>query len=205
MVPLAAAGCRNMDGFTAEESRLIHSGEPEEIMRLCTVDDRADSLLLRKVSHPLTEAAFASEEYERLVGRMLATVRNPENEGVGIAAPQVGILRRIVAVQRFDKKGEPFEIFVNPEIIRYSAEQQSGEEGCLSLPDASGCVSRAKQVTLRYLDGRTFEKREEVIDGFTAIIVQHEIDHLDGRLFTDLLLPDENNRISVPEAQNVDK
>ncbi len=205
IVLFAATGCRNRDGFTAEESRLIHSGGSEEIMRLCTVDDRADSLLLRKVSRLLTEAAFASEEYERLVGRMLATVRNPENEGVGIAAPQVGILRRIVAVQRFDKEGEPFEIFVNPEIIRYSAERQSGEEGCLSLPDVSGCVSRAKQVTLRYLDGRTFEKREEVIDGFTAVIVQHEIDHLDGRLFTDLLLPDENNRNTVPETRNMDK
>ena len=174
-------------------------------MRLYTVEDREDSLLLRKVSRPLPESAFFSEEYGLLVGRMLATVLNPENEGVGIAAPQVGILRRIIAVQRFDKEGEPFEIFVNPEIIRYSAERQSGEEGCLSLPDVSGCVSRAKQVTLRYLDGRTFEKREEVIDGFTAIIVQHEIDHLDGRLFTDLLLPDENNQNTVPEARNMDK
>ena len=181
IVLFAATGCRNRDGFTAEESRLIHSGCSEEIMRLCTVEDREDSLLLRKVSRPLPESAFFSEEHGLLVGCMLATVR------------------------RFDKQGEPFEVFVNPEIIRYSAEQQSGEEGCLSLPDVSGCVSRAKQVTLRYLDGRTFEKREEVIDGFTAVIVQHEIDHLDGRLFTDLLLPDENNRNTVPEAQNVDK
>ena len=66
-------------------------------MRLCTVEDREDSLLLRKVSRPLPESAFFSEEYGLLVGCMLATVRNPENEGVGIAAPQVGILRRIVS------------------------------------------------------------------------------------------------------------
>ncbi len=199
-------GCkRSNNGFSSKESRLIHSGSSEEIMRICTVEDKEDSLLLRKVSRPLPKSALFSEEYELLVGRMLATVRNPENEGVGIAAPQVGILRRIVAVQRFDKEGNPFEIFVNPEIIRYSELWQYGEEGCLSLPDVSGSVSRAKQVTLRYWDGRTFEKREEVIDGFTAIIVQHEIDHLDGRLFTDLLLPDENNRISVPEILNMDK
>ncbi|WP_455659512.1 peptide deformylase [Phocaeicola faecalis] len=199
-------GCRRSNnGFSSKESRLIHSGEPEEIMRLYTVEDQEDSLLLRKVSRPLPESAFFSEEYGLLVGRMLATVFNPENEGVGIAAPQVGILRRIIAVQRFDKEDEPFEIFVNPEIVRRSEERQSGEEGCLSLPDVSGCVSRAKQVTLRYLDGRTFEKREEVIDGFTAIIVQHEIDHLDGRFFTDLLLPDENNRNTVPEILNMDK
>ncbi len=191
----AITGCRRSNnGFSSKESRLIHSGSSEEIMRICTVEDREDSLLLRKVSRPLPESAFFSEEYGLLVGRMLATVSNPENEGVGIAAPQVGILRRIIAVERFDKEGDPFEIFVNPEIIRYSAERQSGEEGCLSLPDVSGCVSRAKQVTLRYLDGRTFEKREEVIDGFTAVIVQHEIDHLDGRLFTDLLLPDEKTK-----------
>ena len=198
------AACAVQKGFTDRECEVIAS-QSGAVMRLCRIGDRADSLFLRRKAAPLGAEELRSEYFRLLKQGMLLTVRDPADEGVGIAAPQVGVSRRLIAVQRFDKQGEPFEVFVNPEIIRYSAEQQSGEEGCLSLPDVSGCVSRAKQVTLRYLDGRTFEKREEVIDGFTAVIVQHEIDHLDGRLFTDLLLPDENNRNTVPEAQNVDK
>ena len=198
------AACAVQKGFTDKECEVIAS-QSGAVMRLCRIGDRADSLFLRRKAAPLGAEELRSEYFRLLKQGMLLTVRDPADEGVGIAASQVGVSRRLIAVQRFDKQGEPFEVFVNPEIIRYSAEQQSGEEGCLSLPDVSGCVSRAKQVTLRYLDGRTFEKREEVIDGFTAVIVQHEIDHLDGRLFTDLLLPDENNRNTVPEAQNVDK
>ncbi|WP_195499598.1 peptide deformylase [Alistipes timonensis] len=178
---LALAGCSQ--GFSAAERKTIRSGG-EGIMRVLTVDDRSDSLTLRRKSAPMVEGMERADDYETLRRRMLATVQDPENTGVGIAAPQVGILRRMIAVQRFDKPGEPFEIYLNPKIVEYSAETAPGREGCLSIPDRSGEVKRAQRITLRYRDEQ-FAERMERISGFTAVIFQHEIDHLDGILYTD--------------------
>ena len=178
---LALAGCSQ--GFSAAERETIRSGG-EGIMRVLTVDDRSDSLTLRRKSAPMVEGMERADDYETLRRRMLATVQDPENTGVGIAAPQVGILRRMIAVQRFDKPGEPFEIYLNPKIVEYSAETAPGREGCLSIPDRSGEVKRAQRITLRYRDEQ-FAERLERISGFTAVIFQHEIDHLDGILYTD--------------------
>lgn len=178
---LALAGCSQ--GFSAAERETICSGG-EGIMRVLTVDDRSDSLTLRRKSAPMVEGMERADDYETLRRRMLATVQDPENTGVGIAAPQVGILRRMIAVQRFDKPGEPFEIYLNPKIVEYSAETAPGREGCLSIPDRSGEVKRAQRITLRYRDEQ-FAERLERISGFTAVIFQHEIDHLDGILYTD--------------------
>ena len=178
---LALAGCSQ--GFSAAERETIRSGG-EGIMRVLTVDDRSDSLTLRRKSAPMVEGMERADDYETLRRRMLATVQDPENTGVGIAAPQVGILRRMIAVQRFDKPGEPFEIYLNPKTVEYSAETAPGREGCLSIPDRSGEVKRAQRITLRYRDEQ-FAERLERISGFTAVIFQHEIDHLDGILYTD--------------------
>lgn len=178
---LALAGCSQ--GFSAAERETIRSGG-EGIMRVLTVDDRSDSLTLRRKSAPMVEGMERADDYETLRRRMLATVQDPENTGVGIAAPQVEILRRMIAVQRFDKPGEPFEIYLNPKIVEYSAETAPGREGCLSIPDRSGEVKRAQRITLRYRDEQ-FAERLERISGFTAVIFQHEIDHLDGILYTD--------------------
>ena len=120
----------------------------------------------------MAEGMERSDDYETLRRRMLATVRDPENTGVGIA------------VQRFDKPGEPFEIYLNPEIVEYSAETAPGREGCLSIPGCYGEVTRAQQIVLRYRDEQ-FAERTERIGGFTAVIFQHEVDHLDGILYTD--------------------
>lgn len=177
------------DCFSEHEINLIRSHDTTSLMRILTVDNINDSILLRTVSSDVSKEMMATKEYELLVNRMLATVRNPENEGVGIAAPQVGILRRIVAVQRFDKEGYPFEILVNPEIISYSEQTQLGAEGCLSIPDKEGEVLRAADIIVKYIDGKTSESREEKISGFTAVIFQHEIDHLYGRLYIDYLSP----------------
>ena len=178
---LALAGYSQ--GFSAAERETIRSGG-EGIMRVLTVDDRSDSLTLRRKSAPMVEGMERADDYETLRRRMLATVQDPENTGVGVAAPQVGILRRMIAVQRFDKPGEPFEIYLNPKIVEYSAETAPGREGCLSIPDRSGEVKRAQRITLRYRDEQ-FAERLERISGFTAVIFQHEIDHLDGILYTD--------------------
>jgi peptide deformylase len=174
---LASVGCGG-DGFTPAEREIIAAGEGD-IMHITTVDVDSELQILRSISEPLTQQMVQSEEFAQLCQRMLATVQNPENEGVGIAAPQVGILRRLVAVQRFDKEGEPFEFFVNPEIVEMGDEWAVGGEGCLSVPEISGSVERAQSLVLRYRDAE-FVEHTEHIEGFTAVIFQHEIDHLNG-------------------------
>ena len=175
------SGCGR--GFSALEHKLIRKGGGD-IMRVLEITNEQDSLLLRRKSLPLDEYMVRKGDFKLLCQRMLATVQNPENEGVGIAAPQVGVLRRLVAVQRFDKDGEPFEFFVNPEIVEYGEPRESGGEGCLSVPDRRGDVVRSQRIKLRYRDA-DFVLREEYIEGFTAVICQHEIDHLDGILYID--------------------
>lgn len=164
---------------------MIHAGD-REIMYVLSIAEPEDSLQLREVCLPVSERMLQSEDYATLRRRMLATVQDPENEGVGIAAPQVGVLRRMVAVQRFDKEGEPFEFFLNPEIVEYEGPTQLGSEGCLSVPEISDDVERWQRIRLRYRD-EAFAECEEVIEGFTAVIFQHEIDHLDGVLFIDYI------------------
>lgn len=171
--------------FTPEESATIHAGEGD-IMYVLSIADAADSLSLREKCLPMSEQMTRSEDFATLRRRMLATVQDPENEGVGIAAPQVGVLRRMVAVQRFDKEGEPFEFFLNPEIVEFVGEKEAGGEGCLSVPEVRGDVGRWQTIRLRYRDEQ-FVEHEELIEGFTAVIFQHELDHLDGKLFIDYL------------------
>ena len=178
---LAFAGCSG--GFSAAEEETIHAGKGE-IMRILTVGNPADSLVLRQKAAPVTGRMLRTDDYAVLRRRMLATVQDPQNTGVGIAAPQGGILRRMIAVQRFDKPGEPFEFYLNPEIVESSAETAPGREGCLSIPGLAGRVVRAQRIVLRYRDER-FAEKTETIDGFTAVIFQHETDHLDGILYTD--------------------
>ena len=178
---LAACG----ETFTVAEREVIHAGG-HGIMRVLSIDNEADSLALREESRPMSESLLRTEEYALLRERMLQTVQNPEAEGVGIAAPQVGVRRAVIAVQRFDKEGEPFEFFLNPEIIELLGEKADGGEGCLSVPELYGNVSRWQHILLRYRDEQWVEHTEH-IEGFTAVIFQHEVDHLSGRLFIDYL------------------
>lgn len=171
-------------GWSATEEELINSSRMSR-MRVTTVDNEADSLLLRSECLPLTAREVASPIFGRLVASMVESVNDPENRGVGIAAPQVGVLRRVVVVQRFDKAGTPFEVYVNPVIESYGEEWSVGSEGCLSVPGLRGEVRRATSITLGWRDPVDFEPRREVIEGFTAVIFQHEIDHLGGVLYTD--------------------
>ena len=169
--------------FSRAERRTIRTGEG--IMRLCTINDPQDSLLIRQKAAALTPRAMRSKNFATLCDRMLQTVNDPGNEGVGIAAPQVGVSCRLIAVQRYDKPGQPFEFYANPTIVRYGEPWKSGPEGCLSVPGMWGKVDRAQEIVLRYTDPATGESREEVVKGYTAVIFQHETDHLDGILYID--------------------
>jgi peptide deformylase len=119
----------------------------------------------------------------RLMDDMLETMyRAP---GIGLAAPQIGVLQRVIVVDVADKdeKPQPFAM-ANPEILWKSDETSVHNEGCLSLPDHYADVTRPKQVRLRYID-RDGEVRELDADNLLATCVQHEIDHLNGVLFID--------------------
>ena len=175
--------CGGSGGFTKEEKELILS--QGDIMRVLTVSDTADSLVLRSMSRNIPVQEIGGSVYEALASRMLATVQAPEQNGVGIAAPQVGISRRIIAVCRMDKEGEPFEIYPNIEITAFSDSLSQGLEGCLSILGKRGLVSRSKEITIRYTDPATLKSVTEDVKGFTAVIFQHECDHLDGVLYTD--------------------
>ena len=158
-------------------------------MRVLTIEDESDSLFLRTPCKELTAREIRSAEYTTLAERMLVTVTSPEQDGVGIAGPQVGIGRRIVAVQRFDKEGEPFEVYPNIRITAKRGSPEPGPEGCLSVPGRRGDVLRWQDIDIAYTSPHTGRDTTETVQGFTAVIFQHETDHLDGVLYIDKLVP----------------
>lgn len=184
MTTIGTQSCNNSTSWTSDEEALINDA-PGTKMRLWTIDNPEDSVFLRQSCQPLTQADIQQPIFELLKERMLLTVTDPENEGVGIAAPQVGIGRQLVAVQRFDKPGQPFEFYVNPRLTYLSDEKQKGWEGCLSVPNQRGKVLRSKQVVVTFNHPTTFELQCDTVEGFTAIIFQHETDHLSGTLYID--------------------
>ena len=180
---LLVASCTS-NSWTPEERMLINSASYSR-MRVTQTDNAADSLLLRTPCAPLTRKQIQTPEFGRLVASMIETVNDPYHGGVGIAAPQVGILRRMVVVQRYDKPGRPFEVYVNPAITHYGEDKRLGPEGCLSVPNRRGKVERSQVIEIEWRDAVTFEPRKERIEGYTAVIFQHEIDHLNGVLYID--------------------
>ncbi|MCQ2115343.1 MAG: peptide deformylase [Bacteroidales bacterium] len=176
-----------MEGWTERELSLVNA--EGGIMRVLTIDNEADTEVLRDTCTDFTAEMLLSGEYHRLAEKMVATVTSPEQDGVGIAGPQVGLKRRVVAVQRFDKEGEPFEVYPNIRITAVRGEKQEGPEGCLSVPNRRGNVLRWRDIDIRYTktDGTETKDTTESITGFTAVIFQHECDHLDGVLYIDRL------------------
>lgn len=189
-LPLIMASCSSdtdaAKPLSKEELSLIHDGEG--LMRVTTIDNHADSLLLRSNSTYFVDEDLRSEAYATLAARMVTTVTDPSQDGVGIAGPQVGILRRVVAVQRFDKEGEPFEVYPNVHIEPVGDDMAVGPEGCLSVPGMRGDVERYTRIRLMYTDPVSLMPVEEIVEGFTAVIFQHECDHLDGILYIDRIL-----------------
>ncbi|MFY8099512.1 MAG: peptide deformylase [Allorhizobium sp.] len=137
---------------------------------------------LRQVSAPIERVdaellAFADD--------MLATMY--EAPGIGLAAIQVAVPRRLVVIDVAGKEEPPApQVFINPSIVWRSDERSVYEEGCLSIPEYYAEVERPAKVRVAYID-RTGEKREVEADGLLATCLQHEIDHLDGKLFIDYL------------------
>ncbi len=145
--------------------------------------------VLRKVAEPI------GPDYPNLAAvleNMWETMYHAD--GVGLAAPQVGLSIRIFVMDAsVASDDEPDlqnfkKVFINPEIIETTGSPWSMEEGCLSLPEIRENVSRPESVKLRYAD-ENFELHEEVFTGFAARVIQHEYDHLEGVMFVDYLSP----------------
>lgn len=186
MICLAAcfallASCRHDTAFYERERMIIDRSD--SLMYVTTI--QADSCVLRTPSRDLSEKELRSPRLRSLCAKMLYTVRHPSQDGVGIAAPQVGLDLRLIWVQRFDKEGEPFECYANVHLDSLGGEITHGPEGCLSVPPMRGLVPRYSHVDMSYTDPFTLEIRHEAVDGYTAIIFQHECDHLDGCLYID--------------------
>lgn len=172
--------------ITKHEKELIVA-DTTKMMRVTQTKFHNDSIILKSVSTPINPKDKLTKV---LANRMLKSVLDPNHRGVGIAAPQVGINRRMILVQRFDKENKPFEVFINPEIIWQSDLMQKGPEGDLSF-DERGMIMRNYSVQIQYYNLKN-EKITEILEGFTAVIFQHERDHLDGILLTDRQKEQEN-------------
>lgn len=175
---------KGTDQFSTSQQAMIMEASASTPMRVFKINKESDSLLLRKKS--LTVNVDPKDKtLKQLVDRMYATVRDSMSLGAGIAAPQVGILKRIAWVQRFDKPNYPFEVILNPVIKQYSIKKQECREGCLSIPDRSDTLnSRAYAILVEY-DTMDTGHQIEMVEDFTAVIFQHEIDHLNGILYLD--------------------
>jgi peptide deformylase len=142
---------------------------------------------LKKVAAPVTRF---DDELRRLAADMAETMY--EAPGIGLAATQVDVHKRLVVIDVSEDKGE-LRVFVNPRLSACTG-SQTGEEGCLSVPGIFDKVERAERVTVNYQD---LDGADQVLeaDGLLAVCIQHEIDHLDGKVFVDHLSQLKQTRI----------
>ena len=140
---------------------------------------------LKKVCAPVSDV---SDELRALADDMLETMYHAP--GIGLAAPQVGVMDRLLVMDCVKEENETPRpmVLINPEIVARSDERNVYEEGCLSIPEQFAEVTRPKLVDVRWMD-LDGNEQQETFDGLWATCVQHEIDHLNGKLFIDYLGP----------------
>lgn len=149
-------------------------------MAIRTIREEGDEIL-KKVSRPVE---IIDEKIQTLIDDMLETMH--KFNGVGLAAVQVGVLKRVVVIHTDYEKEEPL-ILINPEIIKQKGEQ-TVEEGCLSFPNKFAKIVRPEEVTIEALN-RNGEKIKLTGKGLLAQAISHEVDHLNGEVFIDKILP----------------
>lgn len=139
-----------------------------------------------RLKKPCDPVAEVTPEISQLAADMLETMYDAP--GIGLAAPQVGVMRRVIVMDCIkDGPPEPM-VLLNPEVIWASEDLSTYDEGCLSIPDQYAEVKRPATVTVRWMDLDGAEQ-ERQFEGLWATCVQHEIDHLNGKLFIDYLGP----------------
>ena len=143
---------------------------------------------LHTVAAPVKEV---DDRLRQLIDDMLETMY--EAEGVGLAATQVDVHQRLIVMDTSEERDEP-RVLINPELIAVSEEMMVGDEGCLSVPTIYDAVQRHAKVTVRALD-RNGQSYEMAVEGLAAVCVQHEMDHLMGKVFVEYLSPLKRERI----------
>ena len=139
---------------------------------------------LRTKAVPVEAANVTTAEFQRLLDDMFETMYDAP--GIGLAASQVDVHQRFMVIDISEEKNQP-QVFINPELSDKAGEQVY-QEGCLSGPGIFADVTRADEITVRFLD-RQGQPQELRADGLLAVCIQHEMDHLDGKLFVDYLSP----------------
>jgi len=191
--------------FTQEENDTILNGASNTRMDVMNIFEQPDSVILRTQS---TNVLFDEENLNHLVNRMRSTVST--ESGVGIAAPQVGINRRVIWVQRWDMGGiiHPWEVYYNPSIVNYSDTVVYKNDGCLSVPtsgdypEVDGFSYRAIWVDVEYYTETGEKVIERINHQYTAHIFQHEIDHLNAVMFFDRQVEEEKDRFTIIEGDS---
>lgn len=145
--------------------------------------------VLRKVTEDITPEY---PELDKLIADMFETVEHAE--GIGLAAPQIGLPIRLVIID-LSPLAEDYpefenfkKVYINAHILDTSDETETMEEGCLSVPGIHEKVTRAKRIHVKYMD-KDFVEHDEWVDGYLARVMQHEFDHLEGKVFVDRLSP----------------
>lgn len=139
---------------------------------------------LRTRAASIDAAEVTTPAFQTLLDDMFETMYDAP--GIGLAASQVDVHKRFMVIDVSEEKNQP-QVFINPEIVANEGGQVY-QEGCLSVPGIFADVTRANQITVRFLD-RQGQPQELTTDGLLAVCVQHEMDHLDGKLFIDYLSP----------------
>ncbi|MFN1217895.1 peptide deformylase [Chryseobacterium kwangjuense] len=192
---LLLMGFVNAQKLTSDELSIINQGDIKTalpIYQTTDADQHKTLLTLSKEIDPVDSHTAT------LVIRMKESLLSTDG-GVGIAAPQVGINRKVIWVERFDKEGNPLEYFINPVIVWRSELQNLGPEGDLSIPEFRDQFYRSKVIQLEYVDLKG-QKYSEIVEGFTAVIFQHEIDHLFGILISDKKEKEKNDSYKKVDA-----
>ena len=145
---------------------------------------------LHKIAKPVT---VVDDRIKKIVNDMAQTMY--EAPGIGLAATQVDIHERIIVIDTSEERNQ-LMVFINPELIWASSEKKSWREGCLSVPEFFDEVERPDRIRIKALDqdGRAFEMEA---DGLLAVCLQHEMDHLQGKVFVEYLSPLKRSRISI--------
>ncbi|MDD2314465.1 MAG: peptide deformylase [Proteiniphilum sp.] len=177
--------------FTERELEIIGHETGESVFRILQTTDPVDSLILRMPSTDMADPDSIADDknLQLLIERLRITME--QAGGVGIAAPQVGVLKNVFLFMRVDLPGKPLQVVINPRMVAHSAETVCFErDGCLSIPDTSGNSIRYPWIEVEFWDEKGDFHRERLEgyhrgDNFAAVIFQHEFDHLQGIFFTD--------------------
>ena len=182
--------CIKAQRFTQAEQTVVLSGDTSTLLRIIPLSEPVGKKALKTIS---SDIDWSDPLLPLLKMRMFKAVTDTSHKGVGIAAPQVGINRNLIWVKRYDKLNAPFEFFINPKIIWHSKLLRKGFEGDLSFKENWGDVVRSHSILVSYTDTNGGQ-HIEMLEDFTAVIFQHETDHLFGILLTDRLAEQQNKK-----------